>query len=182
MSPRPDPPGSSDFVFRYIDAIFDGAGTASTLTDPPPIETPSEKHCVLCSSAPKFPPWPTITNKLNTNNDNDATALSTSEDPPTKNNATSTRMICPCACAAMQRFGKDTDKIDNAHPFYRIWYPPLWKEAIKSLQLYDYKDSPYYSLTQLEPTSIASAQDRDPLSNIILEDTMRCFNSEIFDK
>ena len=68
------------------------------------------------------------------------------------------------------------------HPFYRIWYHPLWKEAIKSLQLYDYKDSPYYSLTQLEPTSIASAQDPDPLSNIILEDTMQCFNSEIFDK
>jgi len=34
----------------------------------------------------------------------------------------------------------------------------------------------------LEPTSIASAQDPDPLSNIKLEDTMRCFNSEIFDK
>ena len=32
MSPRPDPPGSSDFVFRYIDANFDGAGTASTIT------------------------------------------------------------------------------------------------------------------------------------------------------
>ena len=30
---RPDPPGSSDFVFQYIDASFDGAGTASTITD-----------------------------------------------------------------------------------------------------------------------------------------------------
>jgi hypothetical protein len=68
------------------------------------------------------------------------------------------------------------------HPFYRIWYHPLWKEAIKSLQLHDYKDSHYYSLTQLAPTSIASAQDPDPLSSINLEDTMRCFNSEIFDK
>ena len=94
----------------------------------------------------------------------------------------STRMICPCACAAMQRFGKDIDKIDYVYPFCRIWYHPLWKEAIKSLQLYDYKDSPYYSLTQLEPTSIASAQDPDPLSNIKLEDTMRCYNSDIFDK
>jgi hypothetical protein len=94
----------------------------------------------------------------------------------------STRMICPCACAAMQRFRKDIDKIDNVHPFYRIWYHPLWKEAIKSLQLHDYKDSPYYSLTQLEPTSISSAQNPDPMSNIKLEDTTRCFNSEIFDK
>ncbi len=94
----------------------------------------------------------------------------------------STRMICPCACAAMQRCGNDIDKIDNVHPFYRIWYHPLWKEAIKSLHLYDYKDSPYYSLTQLEPTSIASTQDPDPMSNIKLEETMRCFNSEIFDK
>jgi hypothetical protein len=68
------------------------------------------------------------------------------------------------------------------HPFYRIWYHPLWKEAIKSLQLHDYKDSHYYSLTQLAPTSISSAQDPDSLSSINLEDTMRCFNSEIFDK
>ncbi len=88
----------------------------------------------------------------------------------------STQMICPCACAAMQRFRKDIDKIDNAHPFYRIWYHPLWKEAIKSLQLHDYKDPPYNSLTQLESTSIASAHDPDPLSNIKLEDTMCCLN------
>jgi len=27
----------------------------------------------------------------------------------------STRMICPCACAAMQRFEKDIDLIDNVH-------------------------------------------------------------------
>jgi hypothetical protein len=88
MSPRPDPRGSSYFVFRYVDANFDGAGTASTITDHPPIKSPSEKHCVSCSSAPNSPTWPTNTNKLNTNNDNDATALSTSEDPPTNNNAT----------------------------------------------------------------------------------------------
>jgi len=57
-SPRPDPPGSSDFVFRYIDAISDGAGTASTLTDPPRIEYPSEKQYVTCLSAPNSPTWP----------------------------------------------------------------------------------------------------------------------------
>jgi hypothetical protein len=89
-------------------------------------------------------------------------------------------MICPCACAAMQRIGMDTNKVDNVHPFYHIWYHPLWKEAIKSLQLSNYKDSPYYSLTNLKPTSNAAAQD--PSSNITLEDTMQHFNSEIFDK
>ena len=36
----------------------------------------------------KFSPWLTSTNTLNTDNDNDATAPSTSEDPPTNNNAT----------------------------------------------------------------------------------------------
>jgi hypothetical protein len=75
---RPDPPGSSDFVFQYIDASFDGAGTASTITDYPPIESPSEKYCVSSSSATNSPTWPTnTTNKVNT-----------SEDPPTNNNAT----------------------------------------------------------------------------------------------
>jgi hypothetical protein len=29
----------------------------------------------------------------------------------------STRMMCPCACAAMQRIGMDIDKIENVHPF-----------------------------------------------------------------
>ena len=43
---------------------------------------------ISCSHAPNSPTLPTNTNKLNTNNDNDATALSTSKDHPTKNNAT----------------------------------------------------------------------------------------------
>jgi len=73
----PDPPGSSDFVIQYINASFDGAGTASTITDHPPIESPSEKNCVSSYSAPNSPTWPTNTNKVNT-----------SEDPPTNNNAT----------------------------------------------------------------------------------------------
>jgi len=54
-SPRPYPPGSSDFVFHYIDAISDGAGTASTLIDPPRIESPSEKPNVTYLSAPTSP-------------------------------------------------------------------------------------------------------------------------------
>ena len=58
---------------------------------------------------------------------------------------TSTWMICPCACAGMQRFGWDIDKIENVHPIYRVWYHPLWNEALKNLQLGDYKDSPFYS-------------------------------------
>jgi hypothetical protein len=37
----------------------------------------------------------------------------------------STRMICPCACAAMQQVSMDIDRIDNVHPFYRVLYHPL---------------------------------------------------------
>ena len=37
IAPRPDLPGSLDFVCRYIDANFDGAGTILTMTNPPPI-------------------------------------------------------------------------------------------------------------------------------------------------
>ncbi len=61
----------------------------------------------------------------------------------------STWMICPCACAAMPRIGMDINKIDNVHPFFRIWYHPLRKEAIKSLKLSDYKDSPYNSSSEV---------------------------------
>ncbi len=74
----------------------------------------------------------------------------------------------------------DIDKIDNVHQFYRIWYHPLWKKAIKYLELSNYKDSPYYYSPHLEPTSNVTAQD--PLSNITLDNTMRHANSEIFDK
>ncbi len=80
----------------------------------------------------------------------------------------------------MQQIGMDIDKIENVHQFYCIWYHPLWKETIKSLQLSDYKDSPFYSVTNLEPTSNGPAQD--PLSNITLENTIWSHNSEIFNK
>jgi hypothetical protein len=106
VAPMPDPPGSLDFVFQYIDANFDGAGTISTMTNPPPIQSPSEKHCVSCSLAPNSwtdpppiqsplekhcvscssahnsPAWTTNNYKQNTKNDNDASALLTSDDPP----------------------------------------------------------------------------------------------------
>jgi hypothetical protein len=35
MGPQPDTPGTEDFVFQYVDAHFDGAGSMSTTTDPP---------------------------------------------------------------------------------------------------------------------------------------------------
>jgi hypothetical protein len=74
----------------------------------------------------------------------------------------------------------DIDKIDNVHPFYRIWYHPLWKEAIKSCFLSDYEDSPFSSFAYLEPPSNVPLQDHS--MSITAEDTMRRFNSEIFDK
>ena len=53
--PRPDPPGSSDFVFHCIDTIFDGTEAAAlTPTDPPLIKSPSS------SSSPKFSSTNTI--------------------------------------------------------------------------------------------------------------------------
>ena len=64
----------------------------STMTDPPPSQSPSEKHCVSCSLAPNSAAWTTTNNdKQNTNNDNDFSALLTSDDPPINNNAT----LCP---------------------------------------------------------------------------------------
>ena len=50
----PDPPGSSDFVIQYINASFDSAGTASTITDHPPIESPSEKKLCIILFSPQF--------------------------------------------------------------------------------------------------------------------------------
>jgi hypothetical protein len=85
----------------------------------------------------------------------------------------STPMICPCACAAMQQIGMDSDMIDNVHPIYHIWHHSLWKEVIKALQwlLYYCKDSLFYSLPHLEPTSNVPVQDT--LSNITMEDRMQ---------
>jgi hypothetical protein len=52
-SPRPDPPGSSDFVFCFIDANHDGGtGTISTLTNPPPIQSPLDVPNILIHPPP----------------------------------------------------------------------------------------------------------------------------------
>jgi hypothetical protein len=92
---------------------------------------------------------------------------------------TSTWMICPCACAAMQCIGWDIDKIENVHPFYCLWYHPSWHEALKSLQLSDHKDSPFYISPFSNPSSSI-------VTNTLIcpntEDTMQCINSEIFEK
>ncbi len=57
MDPRPNPPGSEDSVFLYVDAHFGGAGSMSTMTDPPPSQSPSEKHCVSFSLATNSAAW-----------------------------------------------------------------------------------------------------------------------------
>jgi hypothetical protein len=81
----------------------------------------------------------------------------------------------------MHRIGMDIDTIGNMHPIYCIWYHSLWKEAIKALQLLEYyKDSSFYSLPHLEPTSNVPVQDT--LSSITMEVRMQHFNSDIFDK
>ena len=50
---RPDLPGSSDFVFRYIDANHDGGmESISTLTDPPPIQPPLDVPNISTNSPP----------------------------------------------------------------------------------------------------------------------------------
>jgi hypothetical protein len=92
---------------------------------------------------------------------------------------TSTWMICPCACAVMQCIGWDIDKIENVHPFYHLRYHPLWKEALKSLQLSVYKDSSFYISPLSNPTS---SNVTDTLICPNTEDTMRRVNFEIFEK
>jgi hypothetical protein len=79
----------------------------------------------------------------------------------------------------MQRIGWDIDKIENVHPIYRIWYHPLWNEALKNIQLADYKDSPFYSSPFSNPTI---SNVLDTLLCPITENTMQHINSEIFSK
>jgi hypothetical protein len=88
MGPQPDPPGTKDFVFQYVDAHFDGVGSMSTMTNPPTSQFPSEKHCVSFTLDTNSAAWTTNNDNQNTINDNDAIALLTSANPPIKNNAT----------------------------------------------------------------------------------------------
>ncbi len=51
------------------------------------------------------------------------------------------------------------------------------------MHLLNYKDSPYYSLTNLEPTAATTdTSAQDTLINITLSDRIRRHNSEIFDQ
>jgi hypothetical protein len=79
----------------------------------------------------------------------------------------------------MQCIGMGIDKIENAHHFYQVWYHPLWKEALKGIQLSDNKDSPLYSSPCFDCTSSNSL---DPVSNLNPEDTMHRYNSKICEK
>jgi hypothetical protein len=88
MGTGPDPPGTEDFVFQYVDAHFDGVRLMSTTTNPLPSQFTLEKHCVSFSLATSSAAWITNNDNQNTINDNDSIAHLTSADPPINNNAT----------------------------------------------------------------------------------------------
>jgi hypothetical protein len=62
-------------------------------------------------------------------------------------------------------------------PFYQVWFHPLWKEALKGIQLSNYKNLPFYPSPSLNCTS---SNGTVPVSNLNQEDTMHRYNSEIF--
>jgi hypothetical protein len=95
---------------------------------------------------------------------------------------TSTRMICPCGCAVMQRMGMDIDSIQNVHPYWHQWYHPLWGEALQRSFLPDYEDSPN-RISPTEPTHYANTTITGLChynNNDSNEESTRHFNGEIF--
>jgi hypothetical protein len=92
-------------------------------------------------------------------------------------------MICPCACAAMQRISMDIDNINNVHPYYRLCYHPLWNEALKCIRRSDYNDSPFHSDPPLsEHTHTTSNSATTTASNLNADDVIVRHNTEIFEK
>jgi hypothetical protein len=91
-------------------------------------------------------------------------------------------MICPCACAAMHHIEMDIDKINNVHPYYRLWYHPLWKEVLKGISLSDYNNLPFYCLPSSDCTTSNSMNPPNPpVSNSNQDDIIIRHNSEIFE-
>ena len=80
-----DPPPIQSPLEKHHVSCF---SASISQTDPPPIQNPSEKHRVTCSLAPNSPTWTNNNYKQTTNNDNDATALLTSDVPSIHNTAT----------------------------------------------------------------------------------------------
>ncbi len=54
---KPDPPGDEVFVVWHFDAHHDCAGLMSTMTDPPPSESPSDKQCASLLVATRNGAW-----------------------------------------------------------------------------------------------------------------------------
>jgi hypothetical protein len=77
------------------------------------------------------------------------------------------------------------DSIDNVHPYWRIWYHPLWKEALEQSFLPDYDDSPFYT-TETKPTAntnVTSTGLHHYSTNESNEEaSTRRFNAEIFEQ
>ena len=85
----------------------------------------------------------------------------------------STRQLCPCACAAMQRLNMDIDAIQNHHPFYHLWFHPLWKQALEVCGLDDYDDSPFHNV----PKPVEASSE----GSLSIPDIIRRENTRIFD-
>ena len=83
---------------------------------------------------------------------------------------TSTRKICPCAIAAVQRLeGVDIDDPKWVHPSKLIWHHPLYQEALLVANLPDYSDSPYTSaatnIKQIDPIASSATESSSDIIN-----------------
>ena len=86
----------------------------------------------------------------------------------------SSRMICPCGCAAAQRAGIDINDYSLVHPCWHISNHPLWPDALSSVGLCDYPDSDQYSDTALVPVS-------DLPTSEIARDDVRRITTQVYD-
>jgi len=95
---------------------------------------------------------------------------------------TCARIICPCACATLQRLNLDIDDISHVHSCFRIMYHPPWQEALNTCRLPDYDDSPNV-LTDNHPMGSGDKTVRNLTgSGQSTNDIIRKVNGDIFDK
>jgi hypothetical protein len=90
---------------------------------------------------------------------------------------TSSRIICPCACAAAQTAKYDIDMAANIYPFWLVYNHPRYKDACSRVGLSPITDTMpnYFPPCQADKVEDSTPACADPHNDMVQ------FNSRIFD-
>jgi hypothetical protein len=91
---------------------------------------------------------------------------------------TSSRIICPCACAAAQFAGFNIDDPANIYPLYLVWHQPRYRDGCREARLSTFMEY----MPHFYPPAASTNETEQHIYPPTAEESMIAFNSQIFDR